>query len=223
MEIEKVKTKKSWLKSKWFWGIVGPIILLIIIGNASYSSGYNDGKEAVKGKVDGNLVTYNKLESLTKSEKANYDKLKSNYDKLNSDYTSKSTEFDKALALSNKTDELKQQISDSEDKLNSLKSDIKGKEGKLSSLTGQIVKAKGSPKTLGAGQYVVGKDIPAGRYKAHALGRGSNFFVYDSDGSPSVNTILGNAGGIGSGDYTFFCDDGNIIETDESVQLIPVK
>jgi hypothetical protein len=63
-----------------------------------------------------------------------------------------------------------------------------------------------------------------GRYVAHALGSGSNFFLYDGgSGSPKVNTILGTAGGIGSGNYTFFCGEGDIIETHESVQLTPAK
>lgn len=101
---------------------------------------------------------------------------------------------------------------------------LKDTQAKLASATGELQKAEGAPKKLGAGQYVVGKDIQAGRYVAHALGRGSNFFVHDAgSGLAKVNTILGTAGGIGTGDYTFFCDDGDIIETHELVQLTAVK
>lgn len=107
--------------------------------------------------------------------------------------------------------------------LSDAEAQLKDTKDKLASATGKLQKAEGAPKKLGSGQYVVGQDIPAGRYVAHALGRGSNFFVYDGGGSAKVNTILGNAGGIGTGDYTFFCEDGDIIETHESVQLTLVK
>jgi hypothetical protein len=121
------------------------------------------------------------------------------------------------LSKTKKLNEAKKGLSDAQ-------AQLKDTEAKLASATGQLQKSEGAPKKLGSGQYVVGKDIPAGRYTAHALGRGLNFFVYDGgSGSANVKTILGSAGGIGSGDYTFFCNDGDIIETHESVQLTPVE
>lgn len=138
-------------------------------------------------------------------------------------------ELDKKLADGQKDIDAKladanKQLSNNQAKANDLQSQVDAKQKELDSLTGQVVKASGAPKRLSSGQYVVGKDIPAGRYTVHALGSGSNFFVYDgSDGSAKVNTILGNADGLGSGDYTFFCSDKDIIETHEPVQLTPVQ
>ncbi|MGG1401582.1 hypothetical protein ABE288_27750 [Bacillus salipaludis] len=130
--------------------------------------------------------------------------------------------LDKELAEGRK--EIDAKLAEVKKELSDEKAQLKDTQAKLASATGQLLKAKGAPKKLGSGQYVVGKDIPEGRYTAHALGRGSNFFVYDGDsGTANVNTILGSAGGIGSGDYTFSCSEGDIIETHEPVQLTPVK
>ncbi|MEH7332529.1 hypothetical protein V7161_07830 [Neobacillus drentensis] len=173
--------------------------------------------------------------------------------KLKKDVSSLKKDRDEAQTIIDKKDSAQKELTESEAKLKDIKgtldkeladgrkdidaklaeakkglsdaeAQLKDTQAKLASATGQLQKAEGAPKKLGSGQYVVGKDIPAGRYVAHALGRGSNFFVYDGDsGSAKVNTILGSAGGIGTGDYTFFCDEGDIIETHESVQLTTVK
>ena len=78
------------------------------------------------------------------------------------------------------------------------------------------------PVILGAGKHIAGKDFPIGRYKATNVGRGSNFIVYGSDKNLKENTILGN-GTIGSGDYTFWAENGDLIDTHAKVKLIPVK
>jgi hypothetical protein len=78
------------------------------------------------------------------------------------------------------------------------------------------------PKTLGAGEYKVGHDFPAGRYRATNIGKGTNFVVYSPDGYAKVNTILGK-GSIGSGDYTFWAEDGDRVKTAGQVKLIPVE
>jgi hypothetical protein len=108
-------------------------------------------------------------------------------------------------------------------KVQEVQGQLEDVQSKLATASGQLQKAEGDPKTLGAGQYVVGKDLPEGRYVVTNIGRGTNFFVYDgSTGSSTVNTILGE-GSIGSGDYTFYTADGDIIETRGQVKLTPVK
>ena len=87
----------------------------------------------------------------------------------------------------------------------------------------KIIIKKEAPKVLSSGQYIVGQDIPADRYRATNIGEGSNFFVYDENGEAIVNIILGDSSTGGSGDYVFFCDDGNIIQTEAQVKLIPVE
>lgn len=156
------------------------------------------------------------------------EKAKQDLSDVQSQLKNKQAELDKELADGKKTIDAQladenQKLSDAKSQLADVQGQVSTKQKQLSSLNGQILQASGAPKTLIAGQYQVGKDIPAGRYVAHALDRGSNFFVYDSSGSPTVNTILGTAGGIGSGDYTFFTQDGDMIETHESVRLTPVQ
>jgi len=118
--------------------------------------------------------------------------------------------------------DVKSKLSDAQSQLTDTKSQLKDAQTKLAKLNGDILKAKGAPKTLSSGQYIVGHDIPAGRYKASAVGRGSNFFVYDDSGTPVVNTILGNSM-VGTGDYVFACDDGYVIQTEAPVKLTPVE
>ncbi|MFJ8247343.1 hypothetical protein [Peribacillus asahii] len=122
-----------------------------------------------------------------------------------------------------KLEEANTELSDKQEEVASLDSEIDSKEKELSSLTGEIKEAEGKPKTLIAGQYVVGRDVPEGRYKVTNVGRGTNFFVYDGDsGSATVNTILGDSS-VGRGDYIFFTADGDIIETRGQVKLTPVE
>lgn len=211
--------------------IIGAFVLIFIgagIGSSGAEATVHDKKMDVTaldkeiGKVKKDLSSMkknkdetkaiiDKKDSATKELAATEAKLKDIKGTLDQELTEGRKDIDAKLA------EAKKGLSD-------VQAQLKDTQGKLASATGQLQKAEGAPKKLGSGQYVVGKDIPAGRYIAHALGSGSNFFVYDgSGGSAKVNTILGSAGGIGSGDYTFFCDDGDIIETHESVQLSPVK
>jgi hypothetical protein len=75
-------------------------------------------------------------------------------------------------------------------------------------------------KILGAGKFTVGKDCPPGRYRATNIGRGTNFYVYDSSDRLKVITILGNDG---NGDYTFWAENGDMIDTRGKVKLIPVS
>lgn len=52
-------------------------------------------------------------------------------------------------------------------------------------------KAAAKPTTLGTGQFVVGEDIAPGRYVVTTQERGGNFFVFDNNGWPIVNEMLG--------------------------------
>lgn len=77
-------------------------------------------------------------------------------------------------------------------------------------------------RTLEAGEYVVGKDIAAGRYKATPTGQGGDFFVRSSSGLPIVNTTLSSA--IGGDKYAIFsCSRGYKIKTQEAVKITPVE
>lgn len=199
------------------------MVLLIIVCRLSYGYGYKNGKENAQARVDHQLVSYNKLVDLYAEKKSDYQHLVHQYDQ-------KKQEFDQAKALVDQKDQLTQQIHDSKatlsslgEKVNELNADNDNKQSELSKITGGIKVKKEAPKVLSSGQYIVGKDIPAGRYRATNIGECSNFFVYDESGEAVVNTILGDPSTGGTGDYVFFCDDGNIIQTEAQVKLIPVE
>ncbi|PGQ88359.1 hypothetical protein [Priestia megaterium] len=108
-----------------------------------------------------------------------------------------------------------------EEKLSSLTSQVKAKESELAKIESGIQAKKDAPVQLNAGEYIIGRDVPVGRYKATNIGRGTNFFVYDDSGNGVVNTILGTDNG--SGDYVFFALEGYLIKTEGQVKLIPVE
>ncbi|WP_047983570.1 hypothetical protein [Ornithinibacillus californiensis] len=65
--------------------------------------------------------------------------------------------------------------------------------------------------TLNTGTFIVGEDIPAGRYVITGDGMG-NLFVYDENGLPEVNEILDNSAEMGVTSVTTNLEDGQEIE-----------
>jgi hypothetical protein len=212
---------KKVLKSKRTWGIVGAIVSLCIT--------YNIGQSGAQVTIDKEKVKYDEITSKIKDVKveldnAKYD-LKDTKSKLAAEQSKLDEKKDKVtevLALVDKSDKIKSDLSEATVNLDNYNKQISNKKAELEKLTSIVKAKKEEPKVLGAGQYIVGKDIPAGRYKATNVGRGSNFFVFDSSGDNVVNAILGD-GMVGDGDYVFFCDDGYVIETHAKVKLIPVE
>jgi exonuclease VII large subunit len=182
-------------------------IVLLLIGSAIGSSGAQttlNGKkmdaETLEKQINQLKTELNDLKEKNKEAfdiVANKDKAKTELDKLQKELASTKSQLDNA------------------------NSQLADKQKELAVLSGQIQEAKSAPKTLQAGFYVVGSDIPAGRYKATPIGSGSNFIVYDGE-MPVVNTILGNDG-LGVPSYTFDCKDGEKIQTEAPVQLTPLQ
>jgi hypothetical protein len=212
---------KKVFKSKRTWGIVGVIVALCIT--------YNIGQSGAQVTVDKEKVNYEEIKSKVKDVKieldnAKYD-LKDTKSKLAAEQSQLDEKKDKVtevLALVDKRDTVKSDLDKATADLDKYNKQINIKKAELEKLTNIVKAKKEEPKVLSAGQYIVGKDIPAGRYKATNVGRGSNFFVFDSSGDNVVNAILGD-GMVGDGDYVFFCDDGYVIETHAKVKLIPVE
>ncbi|PFG15067.1 hypothetical protein [Bacillus sp. es.036] len=186
--------------------------------------------------------TESKLESLSKKVKTSDDTITSEKDELETVQKEREAESSKLAALQKDKDELTKEIDtlsnnlkETKKELDSITSDldtnkkelnqvnetIKSKESILKDIENVITQKKEEPITLIAGQYVVGKDVPEGRYQVTNVGDGSNFFVMDSDGSTTVNTILGD--GVGDGDYVFYTFNGDLIETRAKVKLIPIE
>mgnify|MGYP001053941655 CR=1 FL=1 len=207
---------------------------------ASAESQYGDKEKEVKealalvDKKDDLIVQVGKKETELegkKSEIARLDKkIKAKQSDVDSATAEQKAKIEKKLSSLNKEvkekeAEVKEKEAaakaDIEEKLSSLNAEVKSKEAELAKLESGIQAKKEAPVQLNAGQYVVGHDVKEGRYKATNIGRGTNFIVYGEDGSAVVNTILGTENG--SGDYVFFATEGQIIQTEGQVKLIPVE
>ncbi|KON90388.1 hypothetical protein AF332_20435 [Sporosarcina globispora] len=228
MEREKV----SWLKTKKFWiGVAGVAIVLSIF----YTIGYS-GAKAV---IDDEKVTYDELvskisdkENELKDAEANLKKkeeeINSKISDLDKQYSEKKAEFDEALTAVENKKQLEADIkslestkSGQETTVSNLTADIKAKRDELAKIEKVIKEKNEAPVNLSAGHFIVGDDVPLGRYKAVPAGRGSNFVVYDSTGSLIVNTILGSDNGVP--EYVFSAEFEYEIQTEAPVKLIPVE
>jgi DNA repair exonuclease SbcCD ATPase subunit len=216
---------------------IGIAVMIFLI------AAYFIGNSTAAVKLEGQKVKYEKLtgkladkenELAEKSEEvknreAELNQVKKEIESKTDTLESKKKEYSEAIAIISEKEKVQEEIKHSSENLDAakaeaakLKKEIDAKKLELASIEGKIIEKKEAPKTLSAGQYIVGKDLQAGRYKAVPNGEGSNFFVYDSSGMAAVNTILGNDS-FSVPEYVFFCDDGNVIETMAPVKLIPVE
>jgi hypothetical protein len=170
-----------------------------------------DKKTGLSEDVKSIQSEYDEAKKLVDSKNEVESKLKEAEAKLKD----KESALEKELADGRK--EIDKELSDINKQLKDKKSELNSTEKKLASVSGQLKKAKGEPKVLGAGTYIVGNDVPASRYLATPTGEGSNFFVNDGR---KVNTILGS---YGEDSYTFFAEEGDTIQTEAEVKLTPVE
>ncbi|MFY2157389.1 hypothetical protein ACOSZF_17265 [Cytobacillus firmus] len=229
MEIERPNV--SWLKTKKFWiGVAGVVVLLSIF----YTIGYSGAKAVIEDEK----VTYDELvskisdkENELKEAEANLKKkeeeINSKISDLDKQYSERKAEFDAALAAVENKKQLESEIKSlestktgQETTVSNLTAEIKAKRDDLAKIEKVIKEKDAAPVNLSAGHFIVGNDVPLGRYKAVPVGRGSNFVVYDSSGSLIVNTILGD---IGVPEYVFSAEFEYEIQTEAPVKLIPVE
>jgi hypothetical protein len=216
---------KNVLKSKTTWKVTGVLAAVIV--------SYSIGSSGATTTINKEKVTYDYLVKKV-DEKENelaYTQrtVKKDIAAEEKKLSDKKTEVTEALALLGKKQELNAEIEKAgkdadvkKGEITKLDTDINAKKSELEKLNEGVKAKKEEPLSLNAGEYIVGKDVPPGRYKATAVGRGTNFFVYNSSGRAQVNTILGDSS-VGKGDYVFFCDSGNVIKTHGPVKLIPVE
>lgn len=217
-------------KKRGTYFTIGGLLAMIVFGmiGSNYSK-----SQAQTAKVNGVKVSYNQLKQKVSDLKSEKSDLASQISEKQSKLDDLKAQNKDVLSAVKNKNELNQQIKDEQDKLADIKSDISNANDELKSVNskissaknelarvkGEVTAAKGAPKTLNAGHYTVGKDIPASRYKAVPVGSGSNFIVYDS-GDPVVNTILGSNG---QSSYVFEATEGEEIQTEATVKLIPIK
>ncbi|MFZ3577625.1 hypothetical protein [Virgibacillus sp. DJP39] len=231
------KIKKLFLNKKVQLGLIISFALIM---------GYTVGTVTAKVELDAGKFSYEQLQQKIGDEQDKLKEIKGEVEKvsdnlsdeeskfverksqIDAELAEKQGEIDKVLALVDDkesiADELtatKSKLDSQQSKLDKLNSTIKGKQAELDKLEKGIAKKEGEPINLISGEFIVGRDLPPGRYQATNVGEGSNFVVYSSDGSLKVNTILGES--FGYGDYVFWAEDGDLIESAAKVKLIPVQ
>lgn len=231
VEVEKIKSylRENLVSHMKQPLIIGFAIVLIIIS-------FIIGKQTTTVAIDNEKVRYDELLEKVESKEKSLSTYQDNLEQLNDNLTKETDKYNdlRKIVETNEaivaeineyksSKEIKdQEISTLDTKITTLNTDIEAKKAELASISEAVIKQKAAPIQLSAGQYIVGQDIPAGRYKAVPVGRGSNLFVYDTSGSSVVNTILGNSD-ISTPEYVFYALDNYIIETRAATQFIPVE
>lgn len=211
--------KVSRFKGKKFW-------LKVVIGLVIFSFIYGMGNSSAKVDLEKEKVNYDELVKEVKSKGKEVKAIDSKLKDIEKQYSEKKSEFEEALKVVSNKKSVEDEIAKLEDtiktkqgEISKLDADIKTKQNELAALTGQIKEKAEAPIVLPAGQFVVGKDIPAGRYKATPNRGSGNFFV---NGGADVNIILGK-GDFGEPEYVFAVQNGDEIEITLSVNFQPVE
>lgn len=219
MEVETEKVSR--FKSKKFW-------LKVAAGFILFSIVYGMGSSAAKVELEDTKVKYDELVYEIQTKEDLLSDVEKDLTDLQEDVKKHKSDYEKAMevvankqAIESEIATLTKDVDSKKAEITELDKTITTKKGELASIEGSIKAKKDAPKNLSAGTYIVGVDVPASRYKAVPLGNGSNFVVYSASGNLEVNTILGK-GSFDEPEYIFFADEGDVIETHSSVQLIPV-
>lgn len=199
--------------------IIAGAIILVVVAIALYVSyvfGYSDGEnaaindrvlESIQEKNDeyadisAKIDTYSDELEEKKDLVAQVEEYNANKDKYQSELS-----------------DLQKQVDDKKSNLSAIESDITAKQAELDKLNGEIVKASGTPITVPSGDYTIGSDIKAGRYR---ISGSSNFVAYTSTGKLYINTILGDSS-VGDGDYIGTLSDGMTIRCSSKTTFTPV-
>ncbi|MFE8697932.1 hypothetical protein ACFYKT_16445 [Cytobacillus sp. FJAT-53684] len=205
---------------------------------------YSIGEKSASTELSNEKVKYNELMNTINKKQNELSTLEKKKDDLNSEIKAKTKEnttiasevkenktaFDEAMKIiENKIAALEEiktlenRASAKKTEINNLSNDIESKKSELASVSGQIKEKQGAPKKLSAGTFIVGKDIPAGRYKVTPVGRGSNFAVYDSTGNIIENTIISSIPDHGVPEFIVYLDEVNIIKNHSPFLFTPIE
>ena len=99
-----------------------------------------------------------------------------------------------------------------------LNAEIAAQQAELERLQNLIVRTGEEPRRVGAGNWYIGQDIPAGRYQ---ISNGSSNFFVRRGGRSVVNIILG--GRLGVDTYVFTFQPGDVIEARGAFTLTAVE
>lgn len=225
-ELELEKSVKRYL-TKGRLIAAGVLFVLLLVS-------YGLGSTFAKIDLADEKVTYDELQEKISDaraeEKEAVQDIRTNISAEEEKLKDKQSEVKEALAAVANKDRVEEETKKLQGTIDTKKAQISELDGKiaektneLKSLEGKVFEAKGAPIQLPAGMLSVGKDIQPGRYKVVPVGRGSNFFVYDSSGSNLVNIIISSVTDHGVPEYVTYLNEGYIIEANAPFKYIPVN
>lgn len=223
------KTKKKKWKSVLKWVVILVVVFFAYgaglsvpqqkaLDKAMLESKQQSDEEyqKIQGKIHDGQQTLDAIDEYN-SNKEKYDAELTGLQQKIDDKNKELSETD--TTLKNEQAKIDAQISAKQDELNKKQAEVDSKQAELDKLTGEVVKAAGDPITVSAGDYIVGTDFKAGRYKVSGS---SNFVVYTSSGELYINTILGSSS-VGRGDYVATLSDKMIVRCSAKTTFTPVK
>ena len=169
-------------------------ISIALIGGAFFI-----GSTQAKTTLNDSVVTIKTAEEKKSALLLEIENAEKRLEDLRTDLDTKQEEFDEAKRLISQKDSLTQEITTLDTELttkktesDTLSDDIESKNKEIEKLEKGIITLKSEPRNLPAGDFKVGADIDAGRYRvtpSSSAGVSGNFFVNDG---MNANVILGN-------------------------------
>ncbi|MBP1950314.1 coiled-coil domain-containing protein [Virgibacillus litoralis] len=220
---------KSLFKTKWIW-IAVTIIVVVISVFGIHNVGYSKGQDSLTAEVNKELLNYEQIqEKVGEAEQTLVDvnnkieTAESDLKTIEEKVAKNQDELDKLQELASNRDGLETDISQAENTLSTIKQNIESKTEELQSLTGKLQKAEGKPLKLEAGHYVVGNDLPIGRYKITPTQGSGNVFIDSGSGEGKVSETLGPNPDYHLSSYVFFAENGDTMELNVPVTFTPVE
>jgi predicted phage tail protein len=209
------------IRNKIVWAIGGSVLIFILA--------FTVGTNAATVDLEKEKVTYEELSTKIEDLNTKMETKEQELSAIKNNIKEKQNEYDETLEIIAQKDDIKEEARKieretqaKEKAIEKLDADIKAQETVLASVSGKVKEKEDDPIQLSAGQFIVGSDIPASRYKVVAAGNSGNFVVYSSYGDLKVNTILGN-GDFGVKEYVFFAEVGDSIDLANPAKFIPVE
>ncbi|RBP36558.1 hypothetical protein [Garciella nitratireducens] len=164
------------------------IILIVIILTSfivGQKLGYNNARMVLKDKK----LTVQQIEKEISDLKEQKISKEEEFKKIEDRYQEAKSLIGQKEELEKNIKNLEKSIQEKKEEDSSLDTKLADKQKELEFLTNGIIQKKKEPRVLSAGEFIVGKDIPAGRYKIEPNNGSGNYFVNEGR---KANIILGN-------------------------------
>ncbi|MDM5317906.1 hypothetical protein QUF49_17985 [Fictibacillus sp. b24] len=225
-----MKVDLSVFNKKWLLYILISLLLVIVSSLCAHSIGYNkasillQGKKVIADEIDGEIKELrSELRSMEENVEAMMEEESNKQvelDDLQMKYEEVSELVSQKENIQKEVDTLVSQVEEKNGELNKISGEIANKKSELDKLNKGILAKKKEPRTLVAGVFLAGKDIPPGRYKVEPVNGFGNYFV---NGGSKVNIILGRGDDLFLPEYVFELDEGDEIEATLSVKYTLVE